>query len=343
MGDNTDNTGGKPTVVESHQRWVAGKTEEQLIADLKTHLALLRDNPRSLPDRLRVAAIQLRLGRIDEALIHYEGVVGGYVAEGQMMSAVTLCQRLLQAYPDLKRIQLLLAKLYARAPHKAHLTPAAAEPIEAPIKETPSSTFSLNELDLLGKPSRDEHGTDRFEVVERLFPESEVGVAQERRATLFDTRELEAVTDGPPPDDPEDKTTEKYQLSEQFVSLDRPKGSVPGKRLVDLDDEDPDTEQEVLPEELVDLDGDDDTLDEDDPDTEQDTGEDTQRVELKNLMIVDDDEQEHSLEPAMGAQPPKAEEAAKVEAVVEDISSPDTQPDVVLLTRKKTDGGQGVT
>ena len=44
--------------------------------------------------RAEAAAIQLRLGREQEALIHYEGVLRGYVAEAQILSAIALCQRI---------------------------------------------------------------------------------------------------------------------------------------------------------------------------------------------------------------------------------------------------------
>src|SRR5512141_1727482 len=105
MADPPQKPGAPIAEVESTDRWVAGKTRDELLADLKTYLARLRDNPHSIIDRLRVAAIQLRLGREQEALIHYEGVLRGYVGEGQILSAIALCQRILALYPRLPRIQ----------------------------------------------------------------------------------------------------------------------------------------------------------------------------------------------------------------------------------------------
>ncbi|MCC6749181.1 MAG: hypothetical protein IT371_16080 [Deltaproteobacteria bacterium] len=116
-------------VAESTERWVGGKGERELLSDLKVYLARLRDDPHSLQDRLRVAAIQLRLGRVDESLIHYEGVLKGYAASGQIPSAIALCQRILQLYPNLDRLQRILAALYARAPHGATPLATAATPI----------------------------------------------------------------------------------------------------------------------------------------------------------------------------------------------------------------------
>lgn len=106
------------TEAEGADRWIAGKSEEELLSDLKVYLARLRDDPHSIPDRLRVAAIQLRLGRFEEALIHYEGVVRGYVSTGQINSAIALCERILGIYPNLGKLQKLLAALYARAPQR---------------------------------------------------------------------------------------------------------------------------------------------------------------------------------------------------------------------------------
>ncbi len=265
----------KPTseysAVESHERWVSGKTEQDLLVDLKTHLALLKDNPRSLPDRLRVAAIQLRLGRIDEALIHYEGVVGGYVAQDQVMSAVHLCERLLGMYPELTRVKQLLAALYARVPRNARaavpalkkVPTAAVEPIPAPpLKKVPSSSFQLNRLDLLGEPSKDEDGTDRFVLVDRLFPDSESPPQQKRRAHLFDSQVVVPVKaeDEEPEDretDPEDKTTERLPPTQQerLLLLTTPKPEVSTEGLDD------DTEQ----------------------DTEQDTDQDMQGIEVEEV------------------------------------------------------------
>jgi len=151
-----------PIELENMERWVAGKNEQELISDLKVYLARLRDNPRAIPDRLRVAAIQQRLGRSQEALIHYEGVLRGYVHEGRLMSAITLCQRILTRYPDMPRIQRLLTALYARAPHGSTSTPSPVTPIRA-LEERPTTTFVVEE--------DEEQGTDRNVVVNRVFPE----------------------------------------------------------------------------------------------------------------------------------------------------------------------------
>ena len=47
--------------VESAERWVSGKTEQELLSDLKVYSARLLEDPHGIQDRLRVAAIQLRL------------------------------------------------------------------------------------------------------------------------------------------------------------------------------------------------------------------------------------------------------------------------------------------
>lgn len=149
--------------VESTERWVASKSQEELLADLKVYLAHLRDNPRSIPDRLRVAAIQQRLGRTQEALIHYEGVLRGYVQENQVMSAIALCQRILSHYPSLPRIQRIMAALYARAPHGATPVPSPVTPIPSGLEEAATTSFVVEE--------DEEQGTDRNMVVDRVFPE----------------------------------------------------------------------------------------------------------------------------------------------------------------------------
>ena len=119
-----------PVEVESAERWVSGKSEEELLSDLKVYSARLREDPHGIQDRLRVAAIQLRLGRIEEALIHYEGVLREYVGRDQVMSAIALCRRILSIYPHIPRLQRILAALYARVPHREHLGPRPVTPIE---------------------------------------------------------------------------------------------------------------------------------------------------------------------------------------------------------------------
>ena len=262
MGEDKKKATNEHTVVASHERWVAGKTKEDLLVDLKTHLALLKDNPRSLPDRLRVAAIQLRLGRIDEALIHYEGVVGGYVGQGQVMSAVHLCERLLAMYPDLGRVKQLLAALYARVPRKARTSASGLQkipsqtvvPIEPPIKEVPSSSFKLDGLEPLGEPARDDGGTNRFVLVDRLFPDADEPPRQKRRANLFDSQVLVPVGTGPVAledlgTDPEDKPTERFPLNLQKELL---LSTVPGHSEGLDDDTEPDTEQDT-DQEMIDI------------------------------------------------------------------------------------------
>lgn len=115
---------------DSAERWVSGKSEQELLSDLKVYSARLRDNPRNTPDRLRVAAIQLRLGRVEEALVHYEGVLRAYVAQDQVMSAIALCRHIITIYPDIPRLHRILAALYARVPHHeyAGITPVTPIP-----------------------------------------------------------------------------------------------------------------------------------------------------------------------------------------------------------------------
>jgi hypothetical protein len=116
---------------DSTERWIDGKTEAELLSDLKVYSARLRDDPRSIEDRLRVAAIQLRLRRVEEAMIHYEGVLRAYVERGQIGSAIALCRRLLNIYPDISRLQRILAALYARLPHGTGGSPTPVTPLDA--------------------------------------------------------------------------------------------------------------------------------------------------------------------------------------------------------------------
>ncbi len=136
----------QPVSIESTDRWVAGKDKDELFTDLKVYLERLRDNPRSIVDRLHVAAIQLRLGRVQEALVHYEGVLRGYVADGQIMSAIALGQRILAMYPELPRLQQFLAALYARAPRGSLDTPSAVTPFtDDQEKSYQPDAISINE------------------------------------------------------------------------------------------------------------------------------------------------------------------------------------------------------
>jgi hypothetical protein len=177
MPDSPQKPGTPLVEVESTDRWVAGKTRDELLADLKIYLARLRDNPHSIIDRLRVAAIQLRLGREQEALIHYEGVLRGYVGEGQILSAIALCQRILALYPKLPRIQRILAALYARAPRESGV-PHPITPIANALEDQGTSTF------LPSNQLPDEDG-DQL-VVRSVFPESRRSPVERRGRDLLD-------------------------------------------------------------------------------------------------------------------------------------------------------------
>lgn len=168
---------------EGAERWVSGKSEDELLADLRAYLARLRDDPHNIPDRLRVAAIQLRLGRVDEALIHYEGVVRGYVAHGQILSAIALCERILGLYPNLQHLQKLLAALYARAPRGTTKGDAAVTPI------TRDEAFVVSEP---GLPMVDpeEAATDRNVVVDRLWSAPQRNAGEPSHMSLLDDDEL---------------------------------------------------------------------------------------------------------------------------------------------------------
>jgi hypothetical protein len=166
MSDKEDRREQQLAEVESTERFVANKADDELLHDLKVYLARLRDAPRSIPDRLRVAAIQARLGRTQEALVHYEGVLRGYVSADQIMNAIALCRRILGHYPNMPRIQRILAALYARAPHGATGATSPVTPI-TPLEEQATSTFVVED------PEDEEANTDRNMVVDRVFPEFE--------------------------------------------------------------------------------------------------------------------------------------------------------------------------
>jgi hypothetical protein len=182
MSENSNRPGAPPVEVESTDRWVAGKTKDELLADLRVYLARLRDNPHSIVDRLRVAAIQLRLGRDQEALIHYEGVLRGYVGEGQVMSAIALCRRILALYPNLPRIQRILAALYAHAPHGATGAPTPVTPIRS-LEDQPTTTFVVGD-----SPSPRDPGNEGF-VVSSVFPEGRRSPVQRHARELLETNE----------------------------------------------------------------------------------------------------------------------------------------------------------
>lgn len=166
-----------PAEADSTERWVRGKSRDELLSDLRVYLARLRDDPHNIQDRLRVAAIQLRLGRIDEALIHYEGVLRGYVINGQILSAIALCERILRIYPDLPRLQRILAALYARAPRGSSAAPAAVTPIEA--TKTDEEAFVLTEQAATREPADT--------VVSRIFKAPPSHSSEiDRRALLHD-------------------------------------------------------------------------------------------------------------------------------------------------------------
>lgn len=155
--------------VESAERWVSGKSEAELLSDLKVYSAHLLEDPHGIQDRLRVAAIQLRLGRIDEALIHYEGVLREYVGRDQVMSAIALCRRILSIYPNIPRLQRILAALYARVPHREQLGPRPVTPIE----QSADPAFVL-----------DDGGAGDGVVVNRIFSDGSRGARPASRDLL---------------------------------------------------------------------------------------------------------------------------------------------------------------
>lgn len=129
------------TIVENNELWVTGKSEAELLGELRVFLAKLREEPTNLYERLRVAAIQLRLGRVDEAMVHYEGVIKGYAQRGQLLSAIALCERLLQQYPHLLGLKNIQTTLKARLPRPTAAQPAVnfSDTGEQPIRVTSST------------------------------------------------------------------------------------------------------------------------------------------------------------------------------------------------------------
>jgi hypothetical protein len=164
------NTKSRLVELNRTDRLVSNKTDSELLNDLKVYLARLRDDPRSIPDRLRVAAIQLHLGRIPEAMIHYEGVLREYVQTDQIMNAIELCQQILKRYPELPRIQRFLAASYARAPRGSMDAPSAVTPV--PLEEEQTRAFIVEDSHDIVMEELEEEGTiKRDMVVDRVFPE----------------------------------------------------------------------------------------------------------------------------------------------------------------------------
>ena len=153
----------QPGFSKGGDHWVMGKTREQLLAELKLYLERLREDPRAIADRLRVAAIQLRLGRVDEAMIHYEGVLGGYIAQEQLMSAMALCQRLLGHFPDNPKFKKIYKQVQATL-GLDEMDDDAAEEITAEHLP-PEHLDEIDFLDVLLQDDDDtleEAGTARF-------------------------------------------------------------------------------------------------------------------------------------------------------------------------------------
>jgi|GEM_PF-3835514 hypothetical protein len=196
------------TQLESTDRWIGSKSEEELLSDLRVYSARLRDSPRSLPDRLRVAAIQLRLGRIDEALVHYEGVLRGYVSAGEILSAIALCERILAIYPDLPRVQRLLAALYARAPHGSTNAVTPVTPVD-----------EVGEFVLEG-----DDGGARGNVVSRVFSGNRPATSEIGR-DLLDSDELNPTLPFSGETDPILLTRPKPQRSQPAQRQETPTGS----------------------------------------------------------------------------------------------------------------------
>lgn len=128
---------GEVQFLESIERWIRGKSTEELLAALKVYAKSLADNPHSIPERLNVASIQLHLGRKDEAFIQYEGVLREHLTKGDVLSALALSEYLLGYYPDAAKLKRVLAALYARAPRGR--VPGAA--LATPISNTDEAFF----------------------------------------------------------------------------------------------------------------------------------------------------------------------------------------------------------
>jgi hypothetical protein len=227
MSDPTKRKSDSLVEVESTDRWVAGKDKEELLQDLRAYLARLRDDPRSIPDRLRVAAIQLRLGRVQEALIHYEGVVRGYVEAGQVLSAIALCHRILAICPEIPRLKRILTALYARAPRGTSKTPRPVTPFATPAVRARAG-FVVDQV-----PDEAEPDTGRKHLVDRVFPE------------LTDPDRDEVVT-APPSSELEEIPTTRHPSEVPYL-LTRPKThAATGEEVevIEVDDADAGDEEE---------------------------------------------------------------------------------------------------
>ena len=94
--------------------------QHQLCRLLRQLVMAARREPRNLRLRLKIAEVLRRLGNAEEAIPFYRSVAMAYGMHGNLASAITLCQLILELKPDHRETQSMLAKLYASKRLRAH-------------------------------------------------------------------------------------------------------------------------------------------------------------------------------------------------------------------------------
>jgi hypothetical protein len=135
-----------------------------MLALLLGYLERLREEPHNVELRVCVAELQLRLGRIDEAMAQYEGVLRSYVAHRNLCDALVLCEQLAAAYPGRSRLRRILIWLRSKEEEELPTAQDLRDDLDRLLppedrRATPHRTGTVEvAMDLAPPPPRDESG-----------------------------------------------------------------------------------------------------------------------------------------------------------------------------------------
>lgn len=88
-------------------------SQNQLKRLLRIYSRSLRQNPKSIETRYKLAEVLRLLGRQEEAISLYRSVAWAYGLAGNLSQAISVCKNILQLNPSHDQTQNMLAKLYA--------------------------------------------------------------------------------------------------------------------------------------------------------------------------------------------------------------------------------------
>jgi CRP-like cAMP-binding protein/tetratricopeptide (TPR) repeat protein len=197
-------------------------SSEKLRKYLAYYQKVLRDEPKNIEARLRLAALFREMGRTSHAIEEYVTASKLLAKEGLPLEAIAACKAVLELDPQHLEVKYFLARLFAQVPEAGGggrvAQPVGAPDELAPTRETRPLSSRREEVITLDTPKDDAEATQRADVVADAWtPHEKEGATREAdlhdvvgeslRDTVEETRQTDSVDTRPLLDRREDQQT----------------------------------------------------------------------------------------------------------------------------------------